>query len=284
MNEVNILVCASDDFGSGHLQRMETLAQMLHAAGRPNRLMVVESYAALIEQLDAAFGATVVDCRDVELPATANSKKIILLDNRSGQRQSLHHATNWIYHDTIPHPQSDLQTTLHHTLIDPKLNEYRQIDSQRSGTVIYSGGFAPERSVIESLQQLEHRGLTGEISWIGPGCPVDTWKHHQRLERMEFLSKLAGSKMVLTYFGMTMLEAWYLGVTPLLFYTPSSLHNRLAHYIHREAGIALVGGASGQGFGSLDFPATLHGSFAPGGSGYQILIELIEGVAGMIGL
>ena len=65
-------------------------------------------------------------------------------------------------------------------------------------------------------------------------------KYSPRMERREFVWNVAGARYVLSYPGVTLLEAWYLGRIPILFAVDSPVHHELALYLERTAGLSYL--------------------------------------------
>ena len=79
-----------------------------------------------------------------------------------------------------------------------------------------------------------------EMLWLGTRSkdrrlwPLLSFK--PRIPRLEFWDYLSKAQIVFCYPGMTLLEAWFLNKSPVLFSTESKTHNTLSAYLEESAG------------------------------------------------
>ncbi len=113
--------------------------------------------------------------------------------------------------------------------------------------VFYSGSFCPDPELLnycaDVLCSKQGTGKIDRILCLGyrvqeskkqawhPSISFGLPKSYQ-----EFLSILQEADMVFCYPGMILLEAWFLHKKPILFATPSEVHNQLSLYLKGQAG------------------------------------------------
>jgi hypothetical protein len=220
----------------------------------------------------------VLDARDLNpRPFAVGNAIVLALDNRHASREKLLGRRNASdpereaiqFYDTIPHPRADLSETLSRVLLGSDVraiaSSARPRKSRRS-LFVYTGDFAVPgldaalRSMLRTGWSVHRCGSVrpgADVSeeavaarpetedfgdpasrTVDPAPPGFRWS--PRLERREFLRALAVADGVWTYFGMTLLEAWYLNRGPLLLPVDSRAHTELAEYLHSAAGVPIV--------------------------------------------
>lgn len=260
----------------------------------------------LLEKLNApdAPNTIVIDARDIDptLFATAG-RRVLALDNRHPVRDAIAMNSKNArveFYDTIPHPQAQLALTLEQALIRADVLELREKKSQPQprSIFVYSGDFfvpALDRilarmavagwSVHRCGAQAPEEAITGTLKQSG-------FRWSPRLERDVYCAELSRSEFVGAYFGMTVLEAWYLQRTPFLFSVTSVIHNELGMYLNRSAGLPFIDAekmlhdaagdadrALGAIFASVGARTTSGGAtIAPGGQGFDRLVARVRGL------
>ncbi len=278
-------------YGSGHFERMSELRRRLERRG--DSAEIVPPGAAPIPA-----DLYVVDARDLDPgPFRATGRPVLALDNRHESRPHHDpHADGVIFYDTIPHPDADLRATLRRALIGEDVIECRSSykggpgprdDPGRGRPRIfaYSGAFPDVAGLDDFLAAAARRGQV--VKRCGTAPPTASLQaaggHHiGRESRAEFLADLISADCVITYFGMTLLEAWYLETVPVLYETTSPVHEELGDYLAGAAGIQRLRWSDTspvenehrlERLAADDWPLPPGG---PGGNGYDLLIEEID--------
>ncbi|MCB1173328.1 MAG: hypothetical protein KDK39_07185 [Leptospiraceae bacterium] len=239
--------------GQGVLLETDSFLRVL-LAGRP-------------EQQDELL---IIDLRDLAIPvllkliqvAGGREPAILSLDNQHPLRYSAKTDERVLYYDTLPHP--DLKPDqwvsnlwVNEEALQARLTQKKTGNSDRleSGSKIfcYSGPFVvgaiagivsslakeirSSRDADHNRLELVHCGrealqnhLTAAISYI----------HFDSMEQSEFYHHLFDCDLFLSYFGISMLEAWYVGQPCAFIPVPSPEHELLARYLSDYSGIPIL--------------------------------------------
>lgn len=240
-----------------------------------------------------------IDARDLNPTAFAKiAYSILVLDNRHNTRSSPPPETGTTtaaieFYDTIPHPLAELPLTLDQALLRADVcalkSEQNSLKKDSKSLFVYSGEFlVPELDRV--LLDLAASGwsvsrcgsqkpLPESARTIGEGSP-SPFRWSPRLKRDAFLQALAEADWVWTYFGMTLLEAWYLGRPPALLPVESPVHVELATYLQKAAGLSSIDPAANANAVDLwneraeaRMPAAENG---PGDQGFHRLVTRIR--------
>ena len=287
-------------------------ATAAHATASPN---IVSSPLAITPDFpwpadsDALF---VLDARDLDPRPFLARGRVIALDNRHPARERLiahdyrHPARERLiahdcpdsaqrtesapvasarirFHDAIPHPDADLDVVLRNCLIAPEYLSPALPRPDRRRALTYAGALDDiDLSFLDApLAALVNSGELDEVLRVGGPPPEEGLaryvRHAARLDATEFRVQLAGSGYVFSYFGVTLLEAWFRGCICALYSFGSPVHDSLSDYLARRTGMTFLKPAS-ESFPPLDTLGRLPGP-RPGGDGYPILIDLIDEMA-----
>ncbi len=288
---VSIVTGSGQGLGTGHLTRMRVLEHQLAARGLVVRFFAdgaTDTPASQAARTALSPAVVVLDARDADPRPLRGNGPVLALDNRHGSRAT---ATDpgLIYYDTIPHPQIELDAVLERALIAPELTRLkrRPLAARGQNILVYCPDVAP-RGLMDFLAHHRQRFPAARIVIVGGGLaagastgpPVAGLTRRERLESTEFFSELQNARLVLAYFGMTILEAWYAGAVPVQFSIDSSVHDRLSEDLERRAGILFV--KEPAEFAALsDRSAGLTVPLGgPGGRGYELLVREIENLTG----
>lgn len=275
------------DYGSGHFERMSELRRRLEQRGDAVELVPPDAPPPRAD-------LCIVDARDHDpRPYQTPRRPVLALDNRHPQRQaSIAGGVN--FYDTIPHPEADLAGTLRQALLAADVLECKSSYKREPGRVpfrifCYSGGFSDVDALDDWLARAAGRGW--EVRRCGTAKPSTAFlksggRHVERAPRRDFLAHLAAADCIVSYFGMTILEAWYLRRLPVLYETGSTIHEELGSYLADAAGLPHLHVRSmtpAQQERSLD--ALAGGEWplppaGPGGNGYDLLMEEIDRLCG----
>lgn len=248
---IRIVAGAGGGYGSGHLARMEILKRLLSEKGIPCRLDACSSETEIRRLTVEKSAVVVLDARD--FPASLFSVPVIALDNRNRGRAG-DHAT--LYHDTLPHP--DAGDVLENCLIDPALGRISISAPAELPVLIYAGRQNLPACIDEFA--LESGAFVVREAQLGRG---------------EFLDRLAAAGTVLSYFGMTILEAMFLQRRVVQFSIASSVHDSLSMHLERTCGVPFVRDAHTLRAALPAQPSVCR----PGAEGYHRLLNLIERTA-----
>jgi len=214
---ISILVGVGPLFGTGHVERMERLSELLVA--RNHRVMLTRIESA--EQANALPDAKVVilDARDLD-PRSFVCPSVIALDNQHSCR--MENPPRVQFHDTIPHPLVSYNVAMENCLV-----ESRACDCMpEKNALVYLGStrmtfpFADEVvSLGYSLTQVGGQRSSGAITWVS------------RMAQSDFRKAICRASVVFTYFGMTALQVLYLGRRLVLFSIQSKVHDELSRYM-----------------------------------------------------
>ena len=274
--QVVMAVGSGPAFGSGHMMRMRALGGLLDERGVASRLVPYAGHADCSRPEFRTADVLVLDARDVDpetldLGAKAKSCRIIALDNRCTSRFRAQAPRGDeaapVFLDTIPHPEESLADVLPNVLLAPDLCATIAA-SRRPGLLTYS---PTDHRAASIRTRFSRAGWRGPILSISQERPVS---------RQRFLAELARARLFVTHFGMSMLEAWWLGIPVALVSIGSPVHETLSYYMERAVGFpflddgalhrpTLVGAAIRRGLRFV--PAA-----RPGRLGFARLVECIE--------
>ncbi len=318
-----IIAGSGPGFGTGHVTRMSELHQGSAAAGARAEFLVLEGSSPASEELrvrphDSASGpgrllddwisayqariaslpgsdtrpVIVLDARDLD--PTIFPGPVLALDNRCPHREEIL-PDRIFFHDTIPHPDAALDEVLRNCLISDDLVRARANlvgTPTKSGgrrALVYVGDTGMEARLDPILTNLLARGDLSEVLRVGGtppegmGAEASVFRYAGRLDGAEYARALAAGDIVYAYFGMTILEAWYLGKAPVLYSIDSAVHQELSRNLSERTGIpyldstrpeqwqGLVNDDAADGAGGTGRPSVA----GPGGRGFEILRELV---------
>lgn len=227
---VTIVAGAGAGYGTGHLRRMRAFARWLRTKALGLRFVVV---SADRPPRDLKASLYVVDARDMPLDPFLAHGPVIALDNRhrSAASQAAH------FHNTIPHPQEPLAETLRHVLIAPELIALRQ---NNPTTTPQAQSRTPRGVAIYApSSQLANRSST-VFGQLFPDRPIRILLPQESLPAPEFYRQLRRSEILVTHFGISMLEAWFLGVPLILWSIGTPIHDELGRFLEGAAGIPFL--------------------------------------------
>lgn len=290
---VRLVAGAGSEYGTGHIRRMEELARLLFLAAVDFEFLVIADprtspvlqYRILDPEDRESFKQNgeclwIIDARDLDLAPFIQSGTVLALDNRCKDRSVLADSVQFI--DTIPHPLANLDETLKMALIPEDVRNLAGRVSPDHKIFSYTGGWADVEEIDRWLSHAVESGSVESAFRCGK-APLSTVhspvNRVERLPREEFILYLSHSRILLTYFGMTMLEGWYLGNIPVLFLPGSDVHGELTLDLHRRAGIPLLM-KSGRSLSVYPENALKNGfrlpsELRPTGEGYDRLMEMI---------
>ncbi len=244
-------------YGTGHAERMRALRDLL-AAKHEVELILSEQPDRERERAAAGRADLVVlDARDTD---PNFHPRILALDNRFSGRSDSRAA----FHDTLPHPEADLDQVMRNCLIRPDLlaaARHRGDIRKRGGLFVYSGEARPPLVAVSPVVQAGRQRIPGAGG-------------SERMERSAFVQSLCESAAAVSYFGMTVLEAMFLGLPAATYSIGSSVHDSLSLFLEEKAGVPFYGEGKTVGAEVFDSSARLR----PTGEGYAVLINLIEGM------
>ena len=267
MKSVTIIAGSGPGWGRGHVQRMQILADLLTQDG------VAVQFLTSPEQALVEGKLTVLDRRDTDPRPYLAHGPVIALDNRHHAREKI---SEVVFHDTLPHPNCDLELVFRSALIHPDLQKYGKLDKP-TDAFAYSGALTDTEMLDDFLCSLVTEGLVRQAFRCGSSPPGKKrrrmLRHAAKLDRNVYFETLGRSKYVLTYFGMTMLEALHLRRTPVLYPSGNADHDVLTNDLRRRTEIPTTNLQAGdeRKFVSLD-PARLP---QPSGEGFSILKKLV---------
>jgi hypothetical protein len=259
---IRLIAGTGEQYGGGHRTRMQTLQSLLLERGISCELLLCESDSDIRRLTQDPAKLVVLDVRD--FPAGEFYPPVIALDNRNSGRAEDHRS---IYYDAIPHP--DAEDALENCLIDPALTLFAgrlSAESVKRDSASLSGDIL----IYAGRQKLPH--FVEQFASEHPrACVV----RESELPRTEFLDRLAAADAVVSYFGMTILEAMYLRKVAAVFSINSEVHDRLSLFLEQKCGVSFVRSAADLQSALKTAPSRC----VPGQHGYSRLIALIEKTA-----
>ncbi len=282
---VRILALSGSQAGHGHISRMEELSRLLFLEGIEHELFVThfsESlyYRQLPDVLPDKTAVWVIDARDIDISPFLKSP-VIALDNQNLNRKKLAGGTVQFI-DTIPHPDAALNTVLARALIAEDIIQLAGRVSPDPSLFVYSGSWSDMESIDRTLQDILSQGIVKKVIRCGRYEPhfdlPENFKYYNSLNREDFIRNLSHSRFLISHFGMTVLEAWYLGNVPLLFMPESGVHKKLAGYLNREINIPVADFSNPESsiIPYLTGEKVWRPSVRPSGDGYTFLMKCIH--------
>lgn len=257
---IQLIAGVGAEFGTGHLKRMEKLADYLARRNHSIDIVTIDSSAA-VSRPDAVNTTgcrlTVFDARDVD--PQVGTGRVIALDNRHPDRNTMD--SRIVFHDTIPHPDVSMAVAMQNCLVDP--DGCDQAPNERRA-LVYAGSWPGQPPGLDILASLGY-----ELVQVGGQRNAQlTW--HERLSPVAFREEMCRSSLVFTYFGMTALQAMYLKRRVILF-SIGNVHDRLSLNL-AQIGVQFIRNAPV----AADFNSRAMPAMIPGGRGFDLLVNLIE--------
>ncbi len=295
LRSVSIVAGKGEWFGSGHWSRMEVLADLLRTQRVEVRMLPAETEAdaaRIFLELDPGKdGVRVLDARDAD-PSPGVTAGGVLIDNRCPARPTL--TASYFFFDTIPHPALGLSSVMENALIDPQLAKLARAPARKRDLITaYVPAHRDASKVDELLIELSARlSIARTMRVGGPPSKTDGVECAERMERREFLQLLVESRIVVSYFGMTILEAWQAGALPVLTSIGSAVHDRLSLDLSNRTSIPFLTGQRverwvppvREALDSFDKAGGIRSRTSeiiqPGLCGYERLIDVLEKSAG----
>ena len=239
---------------------MQTLHSLLLGRGMSCGLSLCENESEIRRLTKDPAGLVVLDARDFS--PEEFSAKVIALDNRSPSRAQDKRS---VYHDTIPHP--DAADVLGNCLIDPAI----AVLAGASASSQADPSIRNDEIVIYAGRQ----ALPAFLSQFAASHPGACIFRELELSRAAFLDRLARAAAVVSYFGMTILEAMYLRKPAALFSINSEIHDKLSLHLQEQCAVPFVRSIPELENALIGPPSQC----VPGKDGYNRLIALIEKTA-----
>ncbi len=284
---ISVIVGAGPAYGSGHLVRMTELNARLGAAGvRANLLTITDGAPERVLFASAAPDLWVLDARDADPGPLAGSAPVIALDNRCADRAIYASHGDILFHDTLPHPAADLDLCLENALISRDIRPFEDLIPLERRVFCYSGAFARVAPIDEFLIKTLHRDGAEDCLRCGLQAPEERiramtgFRHVEALARRAFIEEIAHAGVFISYFGMSMLEAWRLGKVVALSDFGSAVHRELMEFLARETGVLCASFDDVEQMERL-CAAIVRGDARPpekrpGAHGYERLLRLIS--------
>lgn len=284
---ITIVAGAGAAYGSGHLVRMTELTTRLCELGaRANLLTIADAAPERVLFAAAAPDLWVLDARDADPGPFAGSAPVIALDNRCADRAIYASHGEITFHDTLPHPAADLDACLENALISRDLRPFEDIIPLERRIFCYSGAFSSVAPIDELLVKTLQSSGAEECLRCGLQAPEERvrtaagFRHVEALERRAYIEEIAQSGVFISYFGMSMLEAWRLGKVVVLADFGSAVHRELMEFLARETGLLAASFDDAEQMARLG-AALMRGAARPpekrpGARGYDRLIALIS--------
>lgn len=204
------------DFGSGHRERMKYLYVYLQILG-------YSVFFTEISRETPEADIYIFDARDEKLSDTLLKKKVLLIDNMGTTRK------HFPYFDTLPHPSLPFLETAENTLIPKLANLFKNTPvPKKKQILLYTGSLKKEEvQILEKF--LASYFPKYSIYQIGEYGTGSVGVHLGRLSKFEFFSFLSSSEIFVSYFGLGVLEAEYIGAQ-ILIYSISDYHQELSNH------------------------------------------------------
>ena len=271
---IALVVGTGPGFGTGHTVRMRELARLLAERGLSTQFLGCSGENSALDP-DSFSGSerwrlAVVDARDLNPEPFSRGCPVIALDNRCPARFRPESQSAVIYHDTLPHPELPIETACQNLLVRPSLTAGPSSRRSRC-VVIYAGSLITRPEVTGMVRFLERQNFE----------PIVLDGVRRRPAR-EVDRLMLSARALITYPGMTLMEAWYCGALPIVVGTRKPLHRAHARDL-AAAGVPMLE--------KPDCPTPLRDYLRqerlspllartrPGASGYARLIDLILGKA-----
>ncbi len=233
---ISIVYGETKTFGTGHFERMKSINMFLQSNGFQVSLSNVEKQNSLLQ---------IWDKRDL-LP---NHPRSLCLDNKNAILENLKIQNI----DLLPHPSNSSGESVIHFYTSPLIENFLNLnqDGKREHDVLLYLGNLELVSVHLFLEKCYPRFLDWGFSKVhlitnledkdfsdSVFLPESLANHslkiqiHRRLFRSQFLNILSKSKAFVSYFGIGLLEAMYLGKETAVFGI-SPVHNELGEFANQ---------------------------------------------------
>lgn len=284
---ITVVAGAGAAYGSGHLVRMRELTTRLGELGARADLAPLTDLAP--DRVLAAAAPPdlwVLDARDVDPGPFTTMAPVIALDNRCADRAIYAIHGEILFHDTLPHPAADLDACLANALLTRDIRPYEDVIPLERRIFCYSGGFSRTAPIDELLLQILAKDGAEECLRCGLQAPVETirasagFRYVEALERRAYIEEIAHASVFISYFGMSMLEAWRLGRVVALTDFGSPVHRELMEFLARETGLLCASfddaGQMARLGAALTCGEARPPTKRPGADGYERLLALIS--------
>lgn len=224
--KIFILYGNTDEYGSGHYERMKILYVKIQVWGYN-----VEIGHTLPKEIDEYY-ALIIDHRDLVIPSEWRHLKILLLDNLGTDRQK------YPYMDTLPNLENQQKEI---SFLATSILNYHKQCINKNIVLIYSGDLSSEK--VEQLDRWIVQTFPDETSIIRIGSAESKLKQIQiypRLSKKQYIKYIAQSKYYITYFGQGLWEALYLQKR-VFTYSIGEYHQKLSEKMQEEYSIPYIG-------------------------------------------
>jgi len=201
-SQVYLVYADPKEHGTGHYERCKSLSILLQMQG---------FFAETTKSLPERHGIWIWDKRDEDPPY----ENCILIDHEPKEKNQ-----NIPRFNFLPHPRGDGDPFSFYS--SPLVELYHQTKPPEKDILVYAGGLSQEESwELDSLLPKPLRRIGG----AKPSIDGITWQ--ARVPRMQFYEELSQSTGLVTYFGLSFMEAMYLE-RPVALYSMSTTHHELA--------------------------------------------------------
>jgi len=226
--KVAIVYGEPENFGSGHRERCRFLAARLtardfHCIGIPLGAMN-SAITKKIEELQPSL--VLWDVRDEEIPDSLRNLPVLAIDNYSN---SIYNRSRlWEKIDLLPHPKST-NWKFFLPRLQPSTNSQKK--SYVKQLLVYSGSL-DEKDCMELDRFLVRKFSELQIFRVGDSAS-EFLKSRNRLTKKEWISLLKESDFFLSYFGQSLMEAVYFGLS-VATYSISPDHEKLSMWLFQK--------------------------------------------------
>ncbi|MCB1188901.1 MAG: spore coat biosynthesis protein F [Leptospiraceae bacterium] len=228
LKKIFILYANPTKFGSGHLERCKVLFTKL------------QTYHYSVDMNDKlpkhlVFDLYIIDHRDLEVPVVLKNNKVLLIDNYGTDRNKFYRF------DALPHPRIPFSETVKNFLFPQILENYHSIANNSKKILVYAGGLEERESDILDSCIYHLSENTHKIIRIG-GYPRTKYSIQliPRLNKYDFIEEIHNSEIFCSYFGQSLLEAFYLQKKVVL-YSISDYHTILSEYFSSQTNTTFIG-------------------------------------------
>ncbi len=208
---ISILYGKKEHLGSGHLERTIYLNLVLQIGNHQVEWINHEE--------TPTFPKLIIDARDID-PELYGSNDYLTIDNLNPKiksEQSLH---------ILPNLNSNFWEKPYVLIPYSIKNKDFQNKNQ---ALVYSGSLSQE--LVETLYEKIKNLIPSDqnLIWTGNHFPENspqTWNHIRRMSRYAYKRAIRESKLIVAYFGQTMIEAMYFNKAIFL-YSFSEIHHQL---------------------------------------------------------
>jgi spore coat polysaccharide biosynthesis protein SpsF len=226
-NKIVIVYAPVAEHGSGHFSRMRLLRVYLESLGF--------SIQFTDEFLKDDFHLGVLDYRETEIPPSMIPDKWVKLDNFGNVQGQ----ETFFY--SLPQPQLDLNLYKDNFLFSGSLERAKEINvSLRIGVFYYAGGLDRKSSDYLDLWVSEQFPNQPKFRVGGTKPTRKDIGFAERLSAYGFYQKINQSQVFISYFGQSLFEAYYLGVS-IYSYSISHYHEELSVFAEACFGIPHLG-------------------------------------------